>query len=83
MRSGCRTGSCGPGWPAGRFVLGCPAGCYTGLAKHELAPSRRQDFMEFVEAGDFLRCAAEGGIVPDTRGRDGRTRDSSTSFARG
>lgn len=28
--------------------------------------------MELVEAGDFLRWAAEGGIVPDPRGLDGQ-----------
>jgi hypothetical protein len=30
--------------------------------------------MELVEAGDFLRWAAEGGIVPDPRGPDGQAR---------
>ncbi|PYM69918.1 MAG: hypothetical protein DME03_21680, partial [Candidatus Rokuibacteriota bacterium] len=28
--------------------------------------------MELVEAGDFLRWAADGGIVPDPRGPDGQ-----------
>jgi len=46
-----------------------PALLRIGLNK--LDPWRRQDFMELVEAGEFLRWAEEGRIAPEPHGRRG------------